>query len=158
MSTVPLELCDRCYQRTRRALLPSSLSSYPHIYHNIYNKRCLLPCTYGYATTIRCAQGATYHHGCIWFDHTYPAERGYGYVAASRFKSKAGIYLFGKIRRTDWLPVPETVQSMEQDQIDRSEESISDYDSEDEERECLRDYDDDSQQSISGESLSLIHI
>ena len=57
----------------------------------------------------------------IWFGHTYPPERGYGYVAASRFKSKAGIYLFGKVRRTDWLPVRETKQVMEQDQVDRSE-------------------------------------
>ena len=69
--------------------------------HPIYDKkRCFLPCTYGYATTIRRAQGATYRHGCIWFDHTYPPERGYGYIAASRFRSKAGIYLFGKVRRT----------------------------------------------------------
>ncbi len=102
--------------------------------HPIYDKkRCFLPCTYGYATTIRRAQGATYRHGCIWFDHTYPPERGYGYVAASRFKSKAGIYLFGKVRRTDWLPVRETQKAMEQDQVDRSEESMSDYDSEEEE-------------------------
>ena len=64
--------------------------------HPIYDKkRCFLPCTYGYATTIRRSQGATYRHGRIWFDHIYPPERGYGYVAASRFKSKAGIYLFG---------------------------------------------------------------
>ena len=102
--------------------------------HPIYDKkRCFLPCTYGYATTIRRAQGATYRHGCIWFDHIYPPERGYGYVAASRFKSKKGIFLFGKVRRTDWLPVRETKQAMEQDQVDRGEESMSDYDSAEEE-------------------------
>ena len=33
--------------------------------------------------------------------------RGYGYVAASRFKSKEGLFHYGKIRRTDWLPVGE---------------------------------------------------
>ena len=102
--------------------------------HPIYDKkRCFLPCTYGYATTIRRSQGATYRHGRIWFDHSYPPERGYGYVAASRFKSKAGIYLFGKIRRTDWLPVRESKEAMEHDQVHRSEESDSDYDSDDEE-------------------------
>ena len=58
-----------------------------------HNKKLFLPCTYGYATTIRKAQGATYDHGAIWFDHCYPPERGYGYVAASRFRKKAGIYL-----------------------------------------------------------------
>ena len=52
-----------------------------------------LPCTYGYATTIRRAQGATYYHGCLYFDHKHPADRGYGYVAASRFQSQAGVPL-----------------------------------------------------------------
>ena len=92
-----------------------------------------LPCTYGYATTIRRAQGATYRHGAIWFDHDHPPDRGYGYVAASRFKAKDGMYLFGKVRRTDWLPVRETAAAMEHDQVDRSEESYDDYDSESEE-------------------------
>ena len=131
------------------------LSTGVHILvHPIYGKkRCLLPCTYGYATTIRRAQGATYRHGCIWFDHIYPPERGYGYVAASRFKSKAGIHLFGKVRRTDWLPVRETRKAMEQDQVDRSEESMSDYDSEEEEAMAIpRDYDEEYHDSISGES------
>ena len=94
----------------------------------------------------------------MWFDHCYPAERGYGYVAVSRFKSKAGIYLFGKVRRTDWLPVRETAKAMEQDQVDRSEESMSDYDSEDEEAMVQpRDYRGDCEESI-GSDLSLIHI
>ncbi len=44
-------------------------------------------------------------HGCIWFNHCYEPERGYGYVAASRFRTKSGIYLYGAIRATDWLPV-----------------------------------------------------
>ena len=54
-------------------------------------------------------------------------------MAASRFKSKSGIYLLGKIRRTDWLPVRESTQAMDLDQLHRSEESDSDYDSEEEE-------------------------
>ena len=44
--------------------------------------------------------------GCLWFDQHYRhAGRGYGYVGVSRFKSQAGCYLFGKLRRTDFLPV-----------------------------------------------------
>ena len=65
-----------------------------------------LPCCYGYATTIRRAQGASLDMGCLWFDQHYRhAGRGYGYVGVSRFKSQAGCYLFGKLRRTDFLPV-----------------------------------------------------
>ena len=42
---------------------------------------------------------------------------------------------------------------MEQDQVDRSEESTSDYDSEEEEAMAIpRDYDEEYQDSISGES------
>ena len=122
--------------------------------HPIYDKkRCFLPCTYAYATTIRRAQGATYRHGCLWFDHCHPPERGYGYVGASRFKSKDGIYLFGKVRRTDWLPVRETAKAMEQDQVDRSEESMDEYDSEEEEAMVRpRDYDGGGDYSVSGDS------
>ena len=64
-----------------------------------------LPCTYGYATTIRRAQGASLDAGCLYFDHCYPPERGYAYVGASRFKTKQGVFLFGRVRRSDWLPV-----------------------------------------------------
>ena len=64
-------------------------------------KNRFLPCTYGYATTIRRVQGATNRHGCLWFDHSYPPARGYGYVGVSSLQFKSGISLFGKIRRTD---------------------------------------------------------
>ena len=33
--------------------------------------------------------------------------RGYGYVAVSRFKVRSGVYVYGKLRRTDFLPVGE---------------------------------------------------
>ena len=69
------------------------------------DEQLFLPCVYGYATTIRRAQGATLKLGCLYFDHCYPPERGYGYVGVSRFESQAGVYHFGRIRRTDWLPV-----------------------------------------------------
>ena len=68
-------------------------------------RHLFLPCVYGYATTIRRAQGATLQLGCLYFDHCYPPERGYGYVGVSRFTSQLGVYHFGRIRRTDWLPV-----------------------------------------------------
>ena len=48
--------------------------------------------------------------------------------------------MFGKIRRADWLPVRQTKQDMEQDQIDRSEGSDSDNCS-DEEEAMARAYD-----------------
>ena len=43
-----------------------------------------LPLTYGYATTVRRAQGASLDMGCIYFDQKRRAAgRGYGYVAVS---------------------------------------------------------------------------
>ena len=68
-------------------------------------KQVFLPCCYGYATTIRRAQGSSLHLGALWFDHCYPPERGYGYVGASRFRSRQGLFLYGRIRRSDWTPV-----------------------------------------------------
>ena len=60
----------------------------------------------GYATTISRAQGADLVHGCMYMDNKWhPVVRGYGYVAVSRFKSRQGVYLFGKLRRSDFLPV-----------------------------------------------------
>ena len=68
-------------------------------------KRLFLPCCYGYATTIRRAQGSSLHLGALWFDHCFPPERGYGYVGASRFRSRNGLFLYGRIRQSDWIPV-----------------------------------------------------
>ena len=31
--------------------------------------------------------------------------RGYGYVGVSRFRHRSGLYLFGRLRRSDFLPV-----------------------------------------------------
>ena len=70
--------------------------------------RRFLPVAYGYATTVRRAQGASLDMGCIYFDQKRRAAgRGYGYVAVSRFKSRAGCFLYGKLRTTDFLPVGE---------------------------------------------------
>ena len=73
-----------------------------------------LPCTYGYATTIRRAQGSSLDMGCVFFDHCYPPERGYAYVAVSRFREARFVYHFGKIRRSDWLPVGSGEDALEQ--------------------------------------------
>ena len=66
---------------------------------------CFLPCCYGYATTIRRAQGSDLMHGCLYMEQKRPAARGYGYVGVSRFRTRGGCYFFGKLRRTDFLPV-----------------------------------------------------
>ena len=50
--------------------------------------------------------------GCIYFDQKKRAAgRGYGYVAVSRFKSREGCFLYGKLRQTDFLPVGEGIES-----------------------------------------------
>ena len=90
-----------------------------------------LPCTYGYATTIRRAQGSSLTLGALYFDHSYPPERGYGYVGTSRFRRAEHIYHFGFIRRTDWLPV-----SMKQD--DPEEQTIRTAQSESDDEYCPR--------------------
>ena len=87
-----------------------------------------LPCCYGYGTTIRRAQGTSLEHGCIFFDQKrHHAGRGYGYVAASRFKSRAGCFIYGKLRRTDFLPVGE---DKETDVLERGYLSVSSDDDE----------------------------
>ena len=35
------------------------------------------------------------------------AGRGYGYVAVSRFRRRSGCYLYGRLRRADFLPIGE---------------------------------------------------
>ena len=84
-----------------------------------------LPCTYGYATTIRRAQGSSLTLGALYFDHSYPPERGYGYVGTSRFRCAQHIYHFGAIRRTDWLPIS-LIQDDPDEQTTRTAQSESD--------------------------------
>ena len=99
----------------------------------------MLPCSYGYSTTIRRAQGQTLDMGCLYFDHSYPADRGYGYVGASRFKCKGDLYLYGKLRRTDWLPTAITESDVThrsiESQSDGSDDERTDYESEDDQDE-----------------------
>ena len=92
-----------------------------------------LPCAYGYATTMRKAQGASLDGVVLYFDHCYPPERGYGYVGASRARTKAGLYHYGRLRRSDWLPVggegsdEQTMRSAQSDSSGESEGEDSDY-------------------------------
>ena len=120
-----------------------------------------LPCCYGYATTIRRAQGADLYQGCIYFDQKkFPAGRGYGYVAVSRFMFKSTCFLYGKLRRTDFLPVgPER---KEEEVLERGYESL-DSDNEDKDecdwgmREADEDaYDDDLPQLIVPDGNELV--
>ena len=83
-----------------------------------------LPCTYGYATTIRRAQGASLDYVCLYFDAPFPPDRGYGYVGASRCRSAAGLYYFKRLRRNDWLPIRKVVDPDEES--DRGEVSNAD--------------------------------
>ena len=84
--------------------------------------KVFLPCCYGYATTIRRSQGSSLWLGALWFDHCYPPERGYGYVGASRFRNRDGLFHYGKVRRTDWIPVGKVQDDWE---LRRSGDSVS---------------------------------
>ena len=55
----------------------------------------------------------------------HPAARGYGYVGISRFQSRSGIYLFGKLRRSDFLPVGSELES---EQLERGYHSVDSED------------------------------
>ena len=97
-----------------------------------------LPCSYGYATTIRRAQGASLDSGCLFFDHCYPPEEGYGYVGASRFKSVQHMFHYDKLRVTDWIPVAghayrhvRSAQSEASSDDEQDRENELDYDSDD---------------------------
>ena len=86
-----------------------------------------LPCCYGNATTIRRAQGADLVAGCLYCNGKKPAAKGYGYVGCSRFKSRGGCYLYGKLRRSDFLPVGE---EQEDEVLERGYYSLSSDDDE----------------------------
>ena len=66
--------------------------------------RKFLPVAYGYAITMRRAQGATLNGVGLCFDRRMP-DRGYAYVGTSRAKIRTSVFHMGKLRQTDWLPV-----------------------------------------------------
>ena len=84
--------------------------------------RKFLPVTYGWATTIRRAQGATLEKVGLFFDRKLP-DRGYGYVGLSRAKRMLDVFLVHKIRRTDWRAVGGEGQAAEQTQLSALSES-----------------------------------
>ena len=54
--------------------------------------------------TIRRAQGSTLDTVGLLFDRRC-ADRGYAYVGSSRVRRRDDLWLVGRVRRTDWLPV-----------------------------------------------------
>ena len=77
----------------------------PILVHPISSQgRKFLPVAYGWATTIRRAQGATLDKVGLWFDRRLP-DRGYAYVGVSRAKRRADVFLMGRVRRSDWRAV-----------------------------------------------------
>jgi hypothetical protein len=69
------------------------------------SSKLFLPCVYGWAMTTRKAQGSSVDYAVLYFDLFKPAPRGFAYVGASRVRTSGGLFYFGKIRRSDWLPV-----------------------------------------------------
>ena len=98
------------------------------VYPITVNGRRYLPVAYGYATTMRRAQGATRDAIGLLFDRRMP-DRGYAYVGTSRAKLSSMVFHLGRIRQTDWLPVGGTASeehtclSALSDSSDEQEES-----------------------------------
>ncbi len=89
----------------RDVFILQSNQGIPILVHPITVKgKKFLPVAYGWATTMRRAQGATLTQVALWFDRKL-GDRGYAYVGTSRAKTKNDVYLIGPIRRTDWRPV-----------------------------------------------------
>ena len=67
--------------------------------------------------------------GAVYFDqHRHAAQRGYGYVAVSRFRTQARCHLYGKLRATDFLPVgPEQEDEQLYRDVESETDSESDY-------------------------------
>ena len=86
--------------------------------------------SYGYATTMRRAQGATLHNVGLVFDRRKP-DRGYAYVGASRAKTRDSVYYIGTTRRTDWLPVgaPKDSEQLEPSAMSETSDAESEEES-----------------------------
>ena len=89
-----------------------------------YGGAVFLPCVYGYGCTDRRTQGLTLWHGALFLDgRVYPRPRGHAYVAVSRFQRAIGVYHYGPLRRSDWLPTAEQAG----EQVQPSELSEADW-------------------------------
>ena len=79
----------------------------------------------------------------------YHADRGQAYVGASRVRSAAGLFYFGRVRRSDWLPVGGPGEPMEHTR--RSNESIdshSDEENDVDEVSSMSEPDDDASEGL----------
>ena len=57
---------------------------------------------------IRRAQGSDLDHGALYMDQRKrAASQGYGYVGGSRFRTKAGLFLYGRLHASDFFLVGE---------------------------------------------------
>jgi len=98
-----------------------------HPVHDKEGSMCM-PCVYGYAMTIRRAQGSTLDCAILHFDRLRP-DRGYAYVGASRVRAADYLIHMGHLRRTDWLPVGKDPRRGEQiypSQLSDSDDSNAD--------------------------------
>ena len=94
--------------------------------HAVADRKALfVPMTYGYAMTIRRAQGCTLEIVGLHFNRRR-AYRGYAYVGASRVKRKADVYMVDHVRRTDWLPVGGDIRGPDHEQEQPSALSADD--------------------------------
>ena len=87
--------------------------------------------------TVRKAQGATLDYVVLYFDLFQPNPRGFAYVGASRVRRASGLYYFGVVRQSDWLPVGGPGAPMEHDargplSVDGNSSDEEDYDAENE--------------------------
>ena len=93
--------------------------------------RAFIPAVYGYGMTTRKAQGATLRRVVLYFELWRPACRGFAYVGLSRVSFHDGAFYFGRLRRTDWLPVGGPGAPAEQ--VQRGPESTDESDMSDQE-------------------------
>ena len=99
------------------------------VYPVEYKGRTFLPCAYGYGCTVRRTQGLSLHHGALYFDgRHWPRPRGHAYVAVSRFRRADGVFHYGPLRRSDWLPTAEC----EGEQVRPGDHSPPDWDTDSE--------------------------
>ena len=98
----------------------------PNFHQFVFGKQaCQVPVVYAYATTMRRAQGSTGDLVGLHFDRRC-ADRGYAYVGASRAKRRQDVFLVGRVRRSDWLPVGGDARGGEQERPGPESETDSD--------------------------------
>lgn len=85
----------------------------------------------------------------LYFDGFYPADRGQAYVGASKVRSAAGLFYFGRVRRSDWLPVGGPGEPMEHTRrTNESMDSHSDEENDVDEASSMSEPDDDDSEGM----------